>query len=353
MAVRNFLSGVESTQHYQACLDAKAKHVLVSYLYVQKKGLDVIKDRKNRNPEVNFLVDSGAHTFQTDAAKFSSWSLADYERYVQSYVKWLEANRAYLFAAVELDIDFNVGTSTVEGWQQRYFVPLQESLPIIFVWHAQRGLEGWEEMCSKYPYVGLPGEMSGEADFNKYMTVAKRYMTLVHGFAATKQADFRDWPWASVDSITWKTSEMYGTLIDWDDHSQKLRYDPIKANRANYRDKFISFGLDAEGIITDTAYKEVTKYALISMTRMEAFYANRYKDRTFYYERRLPQPKRCLKIKDKKTRRLWQSLDPSKSFGQHIGEANPVNIRKFLYAISCVQNRRADLLKGDADALSF
>lgn len=208
-------------------------------------------------------------------------------------------------------------------------------------------------MCSKFPYVGLPGEMSADPDFNKYITVARRYATKIHGFAATKQADFRDWPWYSIDSITWKTSEMYGTLIDWDDNKQVLSFEQDKSKRALYRQKFISLGLNADGIIQDTDYKEVTKYALISMRKMEDFYERKYADRLFYYDLRLPHPARVLRWKkDATILKWWKKFRPEQLFKAHLS-APPSSIREYLFGISCVQHSLRDLLEPKPLALQF
>lgn len=360
MACRNFFSGVEGKQHYEACVQAGAKHVLTSYLqFFQKGDLDFVKRRKLANPEINIMVDSGAHTFLTDWQKYSTWTRKQFDAYAEGYAKWLYDNRKYLFAAVELDIDYclnmvlgggavhsTFGTNIVEQWQKNLFIPLEaKGLPICFVWHTQRRLEGWEEMCSKFSYVGLPGTMSSDADFNKYITVARRYATKIHGFAATKQADFRDWPWFSIDSITWKTSEMYGTLIHWDGHNQKLVYEEDKSARAQYRSYFLKHGLDADGIIKDTAYKEVTKYALISMRAMEAFYEKKFAARTFYYEMRLPMPPVCIKgMESKEVWSAWLKFRPEILFKADAEEKSEFKVRQFLAAISCVQNRMDSLI---------
>jgi len=209
-------------------------------------------------------------------------------------------------------------------------------------------------MCAKFPYVGLPGEMSSEPDFNKYMMVARRYMTKVHGFAATKQSDFRDHSWYSVDSITWKTSEIYGTLIHWDERKQLLSFDPDKNNRAAYTSDFIRHGLNAAAIIADTDYKEVTKYALISMRGMERHYEQRYAHRTFYYERRLPHPRALEKsVPILEIARLWASLKPADLFKKHQSENNLNKLRIFLVALACVQYKDYALLKTLPDALAF
>jgi intein/homing endonuclease len=782
-AVKAFFSGVEGQSHFQACVDAGVTHCLASFLYLQKKDLDLIKKRKRKHPHISFLIDSGAHTFQTDYAKFQHWSKQDFENYVQEYSRWLLKNKDYIFAGVELDIDFtlnmlfggsqnsSVGLAMVENWQRKYFQPLQEQgVDICYVWHKERKLEGWEEMCSKFPYVGLPGEMSAEPDFNKFVSVAKRYNTKVHGFAAsvtgdsklivkspkgglneitieklfakcakhrvnsvetvgyldgdyktwtltddlktafrsiravirhrskkpiyeislrggktirgtgdhsffsltsqgdlievkpsqlakgdhlvsslglpdcranglipeiaefagiwfgdgyinvdpdgvprsiwvskqhqpeirercermaalcdrkwstvpntvdgyftdtlfaewlmsrfgrigedkrigsailtaskesqaaflrgyfsadgsakgsnrlisltcfrrdilelvqimlerwdirsgitedsisgkgghtwelaisdqksrenfereigfiqqsqrsslaakngtrpiagchrglpvnllktgrlyfnsrgtlksrklyakdrrtaeipenfcdkllemdceyleisdiklvsteevdvydlevpaterffangilahnTKQADFRDWPWYSVDSITWKTCEMYGTLIHWDKHKQVLFFDADKSNRAAYRADFERLGLDADGIINDTNYKEVTKYALSSMRAMEAFYEHKYADRLAYYDTRLPHPQVVLRANPQILKKFWDILRPSTLFKNHAGETDFRRIRSWLAALAAVQFKDYASLKANVDGMKF
>ena len=361
-SVKAFFSGVEGKSHFDACVVAGVRHVLTSYLYLEKrKDPEVVKRRKKAHPEMLFMVDSGAHTFITDYGKFSSWSKQDFENYLKGYCDWLLKYKDYVFCAVEFDIDYTlnmlfgggqnstVGSSIVTGWQDKYFRPLQEKgVDICFVWHTERKLEGWEEMCSKFAYVGLPGEMSSDADFNKYMSVARRYGAKIHGFAATKQADFRDWPWFSVDSITWKTCEMYGTLIHWDAHKQLLIFDQNKANRVKYRRNFEQLGLDADGIINDTNYKEVTKYALHSMRSMEEFYEKKYTERLMYYDLRLPHPRRIMSsaFPQKEMMALWKLMRPPTLFKNHAGENNPNKIRDFLAALSCVQNKDYNILSG-------
>lgn len=370
MAVKCFMSGVESNQHFYACMDADVEHVLTSFLYLEKKGdFDIVKRRKKKFPNLKVMVDSGAHSFITDAGKYKSWSMQDFENYIERYVRWIKANKDYIFCAVEFDIDFALnfifagnnptslfGPNKVAEWQEKYFLPLQEKgIEIIYVWHVERGLEGWESMCSRFGYVGLPGEMSSGPDFNKYVTVARRYTTKVHGFAATKQADFRDWPWYSVDSITWKTSEMYGTLIDWDERKQVLKFEADKAKRINYRQKFMSFGLNADAIIAESpgSYKEVTKYALISMSAMEKFYARKYADSVFYYELRLPHPVVVNILSDSVVSSLWARFRPNDIFKQHADVSDVWKLRQYVLALSAVQYKLESFLSQRQACLDF
>ena len=202
MGVRCFFSGVEGQQHFDAAVSAGAKNLLMSYLYIEKKkDMNVVRDRKKKNPNLRFLIDSGAHTFQMQWANppYNTWKLSDYEDYLKRYVQWARANKDWVDAVVELDIDIvingllfghgstsEVGSAKVKEWQEKYFYPLEkEGIQVVYVWHKERKLEGFEEMCRKHSYVGLPGELSSEPDFNKYITIARRYTSRIHGFAAS------------------------------------------------------------------------------------------------------------------------------------------------------------------------
>lgn len=334
--------------------------MLMSYLYVTKQQGNILATRKKQYPKLKFMLDSGAHTLQVSMHKppYNTWKQADLEKYVADYADWLDKNRKFIFAAVELDIAYPInvvagkqpgdayGDSVVEGWRKKYFLPLQQSgVNIIYVWHPSQGYQGWEDLCANFPYVGLPGEMSKQSDFNTYITVAKRYLTKVHGFAATKQSDFRDWPWYSIDSTTWKAGEIYGTLPTWDVRRQKLKF-LAKGEREPYRHVFEEQGLDAAKIIADTDYKEVTRSSLKSMTGMEEFYKERFKNRVFYYELRMIPPSRVLVgMSPERAKFLWRrKFLADKCFPAQAAEPSGKVIREYLNALACVQYRDLSLL---------
>lgn len=363
--VRCYFSGIESSLHFQHCVNAKVKHVLTSFWQFHDKDTQFVKRRKKKHPQMEFMVDSGAHTFITDWQKFTSWSRKDFDNYVEKYVRWIVDNRKYISCAVEFDIDFTlnmilggnqnstIGPSIVSSWQDSLFRPLEKKgIEIIYVWHVERGMDGWEDMCAKFSYVGLPGNLSSDADFNKYMSIARRYCTKTHGFAATKMVDFRDVEWFSIDSITWKTGEMYGTLIDWNANTQKLTFISDKTQRHKLRRKLLDLGFDADAIIADTNYKEVTRYGLFSMRQMEAFYEQRYSSRTRYYELRLPHPSVIPTMTGTEVMRWWQLFRPDETFKQHAGQG-ALQVKDHLRALSAVQNADVKYLSATPDAISF
>jgi hypothetical protein len=355
MATKNYFSGCEGKQHFEAVVKSGAEHALCSYLYVRKAGVDLLKDRKKKFPHMQFMVDSGAHTLiESYHQKFKSWKVKDFEDYCIAYRDWLLQNLDYIDVAVELDIDYCInmatgnqpdapyGAKVVKEWQDKYFRPLEEKgLPIIYCWHEPRGMQGWEEMCSDFSYVGLPGEFSSNPDFNKYVTVAKRYTTRIHGFAATKQADFRDWPWYSIDSTSWKDSERYGVLLHWDEHKQRFLYDQDKTRRHLYRDAMLKYGLPADKIIAGKDYKSFTIFALISMTLMEKFYQRKYSTRVFYYELRLPHPKAISKMSNQAVNQFWDKCHGDEKFQMTASMKDKWEV---CYWLSMVQYKQPGIL---------
>lgn len=367
MAVKNFFSGIEGKAHFQACVDAKVEHVLTSYWQMREKNrYDMVEVRKKLHPDMEFMVDSGAHTFITDWRKFKDWTREDFEKYLKAYVAWIRANKDHIFAAVEFDIDYTLnmvltgdenstlGTSIVEEWQKKYFMPLeQEGVTIIYVWHAERGIEGFEDMCAKFSYVGLPGPMSSQKDFNKYMSIAKRHMTRVHGFAATKLQDFRDVEWYSIDSTTWKSGEMYGVILHWDVKKEDLIYDHDKKGRRKYMEFFRKAGVDGEAICSQQSYREVTKFDIWSISEMEKFYERKFARRRFYYDFRLPHPLFVRKSMHKSVVKAWR--DRLVGVGLFDGHSNDKisQWRKYLTGIAALQSRNAAFVKSSADVLAF
>jgi len=355
MSVSYFVSGVEPDHHFQWAYDAGNRNMLMSYLWIVKMN-KTLASRAIKTPGIDWMIDSGAHTFQKsmDSAPYKTWTLKDFENYAEAYVKWLHDNRGQYRCAVELDIAYSInvaakkaspndpyGDYVVEQWRKELFLPLlKKGVDIIFVWHDSQGLQGWENLCATYSYVGLPGEMSSKADFNSYMTVAKRYTTRVHAFAGTKQSDFRDWPWFSLDSTSWKAGEIYGTLPHWFDKRQKLKF-LKKGEREPAREDYVRWGLDAEKIINDLDYQQVTFAALKSYAEMEHFYEQLFSKKTFYYQLRLPHPGVFMGRykKDKNILRCWNRFRPEACFPQFYQEKAISKIREWLHAISCVQYR--------------
>lgn len=361
-----FFSAIESQSHFDACVDAGVDRLLASYYALQKRNKNLLKDRARKNPKLKFFIDSGAHTFITDWEKFKDWTRDDFEKYVQNYVAWIRKNKKYIFCAVELDIDYclnmvltgnkdaTVGTTIVESWQKQYFQPLEkEGIPIVYVWHEERQLQGWEEMCQKFAYVGLPGELSKEKNFYQFRNIATKYSVKVHGFGATKQIDYSEAGWYSVDSTSWKSGEMYGVFIDWDEKAERLLFiAKDRKMRHLYKDKMLKAGCDADAIIDDTDYKAITKWNLIQCNGVHMYYRKKYRKRIFPYDLRLP-PVEILESAERRTIKFYSNkILFDKRFTKHKAESFS-DRRTHLCAISLVQHGDYLRLLVNDDYLEF
>lgn len=369
MAIRAFYSGVESKAHFLQCKEMGIRYMLMSYWQFYDKNPDLIKQRKKNYPDAVFCLDSGAHSFLDSdniQNKFSKWRLQDFENYLEGYIRWLKKYKGYYSVAVEFDIyatlnlilggsyASRIGTSIVEGWQHRYFMPLiEKGHEIIMVYHNECEMVGWERLCKEFPYVGLPGEFSKNSDFNRYMMLARRFTTKVHGFGAFKPKDFRDISWYSIDATTWKSPEMYGLLIHWTGDF-RLVMEPDKLKWAQYKAEIVANGFDGEAITSDKDYKEKTRYSIFCFQQMEKHYNRMLQGKLFYYDLRLPHPLHLLgKTSEKTVIKYWKRFRPSQLFKRHADENNPYLIRQYLCAISAAQYRCSNWYNIHKEALDF
>lgn len=276
--LRMYFSGSEGKTHFECITSVGVPHTLVSFYPLFKhKAFDSIKKRKKENPELNFMVDSGAFTLiNEDKDRSDEW----YDSYIKAYAEWLEENKDYIQCAVELDIDSRVGLPQVAQWQREYFEPLEKKgLPIIYVWHKERGHSGWIQMCKDHAYCGVPGDVE---DYTQLFAVARQYMTKVHGFGITSESLVVNYPFYSVDSISWKMGEIFGDSFFWNGREMHRYKD--KKIRLQYRTQLENMGLDFGKIMSEDN-REVTKMNLFAFKRMEADLNIRFVNRAYWHYR--------------------------------------------------------------------
>ena len=216
-----FYSGVEYANYLDGCYDMGIRNFLMSYHYLSGRGL---KDIFETHPDIHLLVDSGAFTYTTDV-KYEDWTLEQWEKHIERYLKWAERNKEHIFAIANLDIERLVGIPQVMEWNKKYFEPfmLRTGVPVCFVYHADvaDGTDEnytWSKYCERYPYVGFSSvntnnESIDMNDYREYLRTAEKYGTLVHGFGMTRIKELSELPYYTVDSTTWKVGMRFGKLI--------------------------------------------------------------------------------------------------------------------------------------------
>lgn len=210
-----FFSGVEYEHNFEVLYNFGIRNFLVSYEYLKGKGLENLK----RFPNVTLFVDSGAFTYMADP-EYQSYTVEQWEKQIVQYLAWAEKHKHQIFAIADLDLQLLVGLEKVYEWRKKYFEPfmLRTGIPVCFIYH-QEGLDVWEYMCKRYPYVGFSfrsaQEELGDSGIKDLFRVAEKHNALVQGMAATNTEYLVNYPFYTVDSTTWNVGLRYGEMSIW------------------------------------------------------------------------------------------------------------------------------------------
>ena len=211
-------SGVEDDSNFQILYDMGIRNFLISFHYVQKKHLNT---SKYEEMGVKFFVDSGAFTFISNL-EFQDYTIEQWEKYIETYLRWIEKHQNIVFAFASLDLEYLVGGEQVQIWNEKYFEPfmLRTGIPVCFVYHDNATKLTWEQYCQRYPYVGVSwGGLDTQGNDLKYgmnkLKVAEKYGAVVHGMAMTQTALLTKLPFYTVDSTTWLVGLQYGEINFW------------------------------------------------------------------------------------------------------------------------------------------
>lgn len=288
------LSGVENDRFWDTAYNfAQCRHLLMSFFYAGEKGTQWLDNRLRKYSDVKLMVDSGAHTFRTEAWEYEQQNpqgnpdqgvdhrfhpkfpnLQWFEDYVRRYRDWLLNNKHLIDLAVNLDIDSVVGMEKQEEWDNEIFRPLERAgIPICYVWHETWGFDYWLKMCREHEYVGLPGNLS-EAEYHKLLKPAIMNGCRVHGFALTKAFVIGRMAFASLDSISWKAGEMYGQTFVFEGTKLRVYDKHQKDQRKRFKNRWVQEGVDWAELEADKA-KAITEVNAIGWRDYIQFCENR------------------------------------------------------------------------------
>lgn len=220
-----FYSGVEYRRYFDGCHAEGVENFLMSFEYLSSKGA---KDMHYYHElGIKMFVDSGAFTYITNP-EYRDMSIEYWEIHIEKYLNWARKHKDIIFAIANLDLEMLVGTDQVWEWNKKYFEPfmMETGIPVCFIWHGVSGIEHWEKMCERYPYVGfsMASEQTGRADVAECMNrlaIAEEYGALVHGMGMTSIDMLTKLPFYTVDSTTWKSGLRYGMYVTWTGTSVK------------------------------------------------------------------------------------------------------------------------------------
>ena len=133
-----FLSGLEAGGEFEDINKriAQYKWMLCSYYYLKQDRF-----KKILNKSELMLIDSGAHSFQKGKK-------VDWVEYTKQYAEWIKQNDcSKILGYFEMDVDNIIGYEKVLELRK---ILEKASNKIIPVWHKNRGIEEYKQMCEKY-----------------------------------------------------------------------------------------------------------------------------------------------------------------------------------------------------------
>jgi hypothetical protein len=201
-----FLSGLEASPEFEYINQKIDKYLynLMSYYYI--KGKDYFKEILRKSEGV--MIDSGAHSFQK--GKKVKW----YE-YTESYAEWIKKHDCdKILGYFEMDIDKVIGYEEVLKLRK---ILLKATHKIIPVWHKNRGIEDFIDMCKNYEFdivaiSGFRNEDIVDSQFQRFVNVAHKYGKKIHGLGMTRKKILDRVNFDYVDSSSWKQQAIFGRI---------------------------------------------------------------------------------------------------------------------------------------------
>ncbi len=195
--------GMTKAQKTEVIKKYTPKYLLESFY----KGENVCYETVNIVGNQNFLLDSGAFSYMNGKHITKS----NMDKYVKKYISFInQYDVKYFF---EMDVDSIFGLETVEQWRKQ--IETQTGKKCIPVWHKQRGVEYWKNMCREYDYIAIGGLVLGAKKqeypfYKKLVEYAALRDIKVHGLGFTKTKLLKEYPFYSVDSSTWSIGAVRG-----------------------------------------------------------------------------------------------------------------------------------------------
>lgn len=210
--MRIFLSAVEGAaprKALESIIDngTKLKYNLMSYYYVRQKNQDFACKIRDNSEIV--IIDSGAHSFQK--GKKVNW-----EEYTREYAEFIKQfDRPNVIGYFEMDVDNIIGYDNVLKLRA---ILESASDKIIPVWHKNRGIDNFKEMCQKYAnkvvaITGFKNEDIADHQYIMFLKYAKKYNCKVHCLGMTRKKVLDQCPFDFTDSSTWLQQVNYGNVF--------------------------------------------------------------------------------------------------------------------------------------------
>jgi len=205
-SMKIFLSALESSQAFGYINERIDKYLynLMSYYYLTRN--DNYKEIIRKSEEV--LIDSGAYSFQRGKK-------VDWYEYTKSYAEWIKKHDCdKILGYFEMDVDNVIGYEEVLELRK---ILLKATNKIIPVWHKNRGIEDFINMCKNYEFdiVAITGQAGQDIKYTqiqRFVNIAHKYNKKIHCLAMTRRNMLDEVNFDFVDSSSWIQQVVYGTV---------------------------------------------------------------------------------------------------------------------------------------------
>lgn len=199
------MSGLEASGEFEDInrMIPKYKYVLCSYYYLKQDFFHKILDKSEL-----MIIDSGAHSFQKGKQ-------VDWDAYTKKYAEWIKENDCEkIVGYFEMDVDNIIGYEKVLELRR---ILEEVSDKIIPVWHKNRGIEDYKQMCREYAgrviaITGFKNEDIKDEQYPMFLKYAKKHGCKVHCLGMTRKKILDHVPFDYADSSSWKQQAIYGRI---------------------------------------------------------------------------------------------------------------------------------------------
>lgn len=201
-----FLSAIETNEKVPYNFK-NMKYNLMSYFYIKNK-MELAKYVREHSETI--IIDSGAHSFQKGKQ-------VDWLEYTKQYAEFIRKfDKPNVVGYFEMDVDNIIGYDKVLKLRK---ILESVSNKIIPVWHKNRGIEEYKNMCQKYQgkviaITGFKNEDIKDEQYIMFLKYAKKYNCKVHCLGMTRKKVLDKVPFDYVDSSSWKQNAIYGRIAN-------------------------------------------------------------------------------------------------------------------------------------------
>lgn len=284
------LAGAEDAHFRSLLLQMKSKCCLLSFYHLRRqlsRGKDSLQRLKDELLQFDYVyMDSGGYTLQ-QIVKRGKLAGENLKSYINDYYDMAEELRDYVHVFGAVDCIAPEQGFSYDDMDKYVYQAYERGIhiaPTVFAGERRQDVidSGY---LHKFDIVGIGSSTKTNLHLKSMVSMLKKTGIKIHGYAMTKQDEFRYYPFFSVDSLTWFGGQKFGSTyvfkngrmrtygLQYKERIRRELHHVIKEHGINEeliaKDKFIPgkpISLNQE------IYDEIHKLNLVAWVDLAAFY---------------------------------------------------------------------------------